>query len=395
MNAEEQKQSVMEHYDRVAKNAESCCGPKKCGCGGNSNVEVFQFRSTKDSAGVVAQETDLGLSCGAPTEFAEFAPGQTVLDLGSGAGIDVFLAAREVGSTGMVIGLDMTDSMLERANAAKEKFGFTNVEFRKGEIESMPVEPNSIDRILSNCVINLVPDKNKAFAEIYRVLKPGGKFIISDMVSLLPIPDQLRKDAELWAMCISGALEKDEYMAVVHKAGFVHAQIISEKKYPLPEGVSFPIVSITVKGMKPSGASVRLANEHDYSAIEALLSEAALPIEGVRGNLKSFFAAEQNGVIIGVGGLEQYGDHALLRSLVVAGNYRGSGIGTLLHDALMDQAKQLRIKTLVLLTTTASKYFERKGFRTIDRAALTGPVTQSIEFTSACPSFAICMIKEL
>ncbi|HVN48917.1 MAG TPA: arsenite methyltransferase, partial [Bacteroidota bacterium] len=282
MNAEEQKQNVKEHYDRIVKESATCCGPKSCGCGGNSNVEVYLFRNEQDRATDVAKETDLGLSCGAPTEYAEFSAGQTVLDLGSGAGIDVFLAAKEVGSTGNVIGLDMTDSMIERANAAKEKFGFRNVEFRKGEIEAMPLESNSIDRVLSNCVINLVPDKRKAFAEIFRVLKPGGKFIISDIVALQPIPDQLRKDAELWASCISGAIEKKEYMQIIDDAGFQNAKIISEKQYPLPEGISFPVASITVKATKQMNTVIRPASDVDEKRIAELLTDAHLPTEGIQ-----------------------------------------------------------------------------------------------------------------
>jgi ubiquinone/menaquinone biosynthesis C-methylase UbiE/N-acetylglutamate synthase-like GNAT family acetyltransferase len=383
----------MEHYDRIAKGAGSCCAPKSCGCGGNSNVEVYLFRNEQDRATDVALETDLGLSCGAPTEFAEFASGQTALDLGSGAGIDVFLAAKEVGSTGKVIGLDMTDSMIERANAAKDKFGFYNVEFRKGEIEAMPIDSNSIDRVLSNCVINLVPDKYKAFSEIYRVLKPGGKFIISDMVSLLPIPDQLRKDAELWAACISGALEKDDYMRIVREAGFQNANIISEKKYPMPEGVSFPIVSITVKATKPVNAVIRPAKESDCSTITTLLTDAKLPTGGVREHLATFLVAEDKGTVVGEAGLELYGDTALLRSVVVASNLRNSGIGSALYNDIMRLAKELHATQFVLLTITADKYFERKGFVKIDRSTLTGPVTQSLEFTSACPSSAICMKK--
>ena len=159
-----------------------------------------------DENAPIIEAADLGLGCGTPGAFADLEKGMTVLDLGSGAGIDVFLAAQEVGPLGKAIGLDMTDEMIKRANANRQKLGILNTEFRKGEIEDMPIESNSVDRILSNCVINLVPDKRKAFSEMYRVLKKGGKFTISDIVSIGEIPESVRSDMQLWAGCVSGAI---------------------------------------------------------------------------------------------------------------------------------------------------------------------------------------------
>jgi amino-acid N-acetyltransferase len=190
-------------------------------------------------------------------------------------------------------------------------------------------------------------------------------------------------------------LEKDEYMRIVLEAGFQNANIISEKKYPMPEGASFPIVSITVKAIKPVDTVIRPATESDYSAITALLTDAKLPREGVREHLATFLVAEDTGTVVGAAGLELYGETALLRSVVVANNLRNSGMGAVLYNDITRLAKELHAKQFVLLTTTADKYFERKGFVRIDRSTLTGPVTQSIEFTSACPSSAICMKKEL
>ena len=175
----------------------------------------------------------------------------TVLDLGSGAGIDVFVASRHVGSTGMVIGVDMTREMIDRANANKEKLKSNNVEFRLGEIEHLPVESSSVDRILSNCVINLVPDKRAAFAEMFRVLRPGGKFTVSDVVSVGQIPEAVRNDLLEWAGCVAGALEKDEYLATVREAGFADLQLSAEKPYHLDKNLSFGLRSITLSATKP------------------------------------------------------------------------------------------------------------------------------------------------
>ena len=198
----------------------------------------------------IVAAADLGLGCGTPTAFADLEPGMRVLDLGSGAGIDVFIAARAVGPNGKAIGLDMTDEMLQRARANKVKLGITNAEFWKGEIEDMPVESGSIDRIISNCVINLVPDKRKAFSEMYRVLKPGGKFTVSDIVSIGDIPDETRRNMELWAGCIAGAVDKEEYVKIVREAGFTNLVISAEKPYNLGGNASFGLASITLTATK-------------------------------------------------------------------------------------------------------------------------------------------------
>jgi ubiquinone/menaquinone biosynthesis C-methylase UbiE len=193
---------------------------------------------------------DLGLGCGTPTAFADMQPGMRVLDLGSGAGIDVFIAARAVAPTGKAIGLDMTDEMLKRARANKAKLGITNAEFWKGDIEDMPIESSSIDRIISNCVINLVPDKRKAFSEMHRVLRPGGKFTVSDVVSIGEIPDDVRRDEELWTGCIAGALDKEEYLGIVRQTGFKDLTISAEKPYNLDGDASFGLKSITLTATK-------------------------------------------------------------------------------------------------------------------------------------------------
>jgi arsenite methyltransferase len=170
--------------------------------------------------------------------------------LGSGAGIDVFISAEQVGLTGKAIGLDMTDEMLERADQNRKKLGIQNAEFRKGEIEDMPVQSSSIDAIVSNCVLNLVPEKRKAFAEMFRVLKQGGAFTVSDIVTEGIITDEYRNDPLLWSGCVSGAVEKSEYLRIIHEAGFHHIEVVDEKAYAQPAHVPFTIRSITVRARK-------------------------------------------------------------------------------------------------------------------------------------------------
>jgi SAM-dependent methyltransferase len=192
---------------------------------------------------------DLGLGCGVPTAFADLKEGYTVLDLGSGAGIDVFIAARHVGITGKAIGIDMTEAMVEKAKMNAQKIKATNVEFRLGEIEALPVESNSIDRVISNCVINLVPNKENVFREIFRVLKPGGKFTVSDIVVDGAISMEERNNAALWAGCISGAIDRKEYIDIIKKAGFTNVEIVSEKNYDYKLD-NARLNSITISGTK-------------------------------------------------------------------------------------------------------------------------------------------------
>jgi arsenite methyltransferase len=247
----DQKQAVREHYSKIAQNAGNKCGCG-CGCGSDqeSTVEITLDGLYKNADKDIVREADLGLGCGSPGKFSDLRPGMTVLDLGSGAGIDVFLAAREIGPTGKSIGLDMTDEMLELANINKQKLGMTNTEFRKGEIEQMPIDSDSVDHVISNCVINLVPDKQKAFSEIFRVLKKGGTFTVSDIVYTGEMSDEHRRDLELWASCVSGALEKSEYLRIIRDAGFSNIAVADEIAFPAPEGSPFATLSITVKATK-------------------------------------------------------------------------------------------------------------------------------------------------
>jgi arsenite methyltransferase len=195
----------------------SCCGYAD----EPSQLEtVSKMYQDPDIAGLPPEVTDLSLGCGDPVTLATLLPGQVVLDLGSGGGIDCFLAAKKVGSTGKVIGVDMTPSMIERARANKEKLGAVNVEFRLGEIENLPVADASVDVIISNCVINLSPDKPQVFREAFRALRPGGKLAVSDIVTDGPLPEAIKKDLSKWAGCVAGALEAKDYLAAIEAAGF-------------------------------------------------------------------------------------------------------------------------------------------------------------------------------
>ena len=216
----------------------------------------------------VSATAGLGLGCGIPTAGADIREGDTVLDLGSGAGNDVFVARRLVGENGSVIGVDMTEIMVEKANANKALLGYANVDFRLGDIEQLPVDPNSVDVVISNCVLNLVPDKAKAFSEMFSVLKPGGHFTVSDIVVTRPLPEAVRSAAELYVGCVAGAQVKEDYIATAQSAGFDNLTVVKEKTIDIPDDVlaasldrdelaefrnsHSTILSITLRGEKRS-----------------------------------------------------------------------------------------------------------------------------------------------
>lgn len=210
------RKAVRERYAGIAAGKPL---PVAAACCGTSGLTSFAEEGYETMEGY-ARDADLSLGCGIPTAFASLSPGETVVDLGSGAGNDAFIAARAVGREGRVIGIDMTPEMVAKARANAEKMGTENVEFRAGEIEALPIETGSIDAVISNCVLNLVPNKKKAFAEIHRILKPSGRFIVSDVVLEGDLPADVRRNAELWAGCVSGALQKEEYLSIARDAGF-------------------------------------------------------------------------------------------------------------------------------------------------------------------------------
>lgn len=252
MKADKIKKSVKDRYSRIARDNTSCCSS----CYSNNfdiTVQAKRIGYSKGELERIPEESVLGLGCGNPTAVAELKEGERVLDLGAGAGIDVFLAAHRVGPNGIVIGVDMTEEMVNRAKKAAKKYGYKNVEFRLGEIEKIPVDDNSIDVIISNCVINLSPDKLKTFREAYRVLKPGGRILISDLVTESALPEKIKRNFDAWAACVSGALVKQEYIEIIKKAGFTNVHIVHEDAYYEPElnsGLNGKITSIKVKAYK-------------------------------------------------------------------------------------------------------------------------------------------------
>ncbi|PCJ22869.1 MAG: arsenite S-adenosylmethyltransferase [Flavobacteriales bacterium] len=266
-NAEELKEIVKEKYSEIAnqtkqENEESCCG-----VGGCCTVDYAVFAEDYSKLGGYNADADLGLGCGIPTEFAQINEGDTVLDLGSGAGNDCFVARELVGESGKIIGVDMTDVMIDKARENAEKLNFNNVEFRKGDIENLPVGGNRVDVVISNCVLNLVPDKKKAFCETYRVLKPGGHFSVSDVVLKGELPESLKNDAEMYAGCVSGAIQMVDYLNIIHNSGFEKISVQKEKMVILPDEIlakylneeelkqynneDFGIFSVTVYAQKP------------------------------------------------------------------------------------------------------------------------------------------------
>jgi arsenite methyltransferase len=223
MESDQIKVAVTEQYGKVAR-GEATCG-SLCGCTENAEGLAITFGYSADELATLPEGANLGLSCGNPQAVAALRPGETVLDLGSGAGFDCFLAAGKVGPTGRVIGVDMTDAMLEKARANGLKASLSNVEFRKGDIEALPVDDASIHVVISNCVLNLVPDKDRAFVEIQRVLKPGGRLAMSDMAWETEPPSAVRNDMEALVGCIGGALVLDDYMSRLKRAGFSRVEV--------------------------------------------------------------------------------------------------------------------------------------------------------------------------
>jgi len=222
------KEEIRNKYGTIARTSGSCCGPaSSCGSSPASDASK-KVGYSDDEISAAPDGANLGLGCGNPVAIASLRQGETVLDLGSGGGFDAFLAAKKVGPAGRVIGVDMTPEMIERARANAKRGGYSNVEFRLGEIENLPVDDNSVDVIISNCVINLAPDKGRVFAEALRVLKPGGRFMVSDTVMIRPLPETIQKSVAAYVGCISGALMKEEYLSMLRAAGFAKAEIVKD-----------------------------------------------------------------------------------------------------------------------------------------------------------------------
>ena len=276
MRKKEIKKVVRESYAKIARKQSSCCTPVSSCCGGTRLAEDISTKVGYSEAELkaVPEGADLGLGCGNPVALASLRAGETVLDLGSGAGFDCFLAANKVGNGGKVIGVDMTPEMVEKARENARKGNYRNVEFRLGEIENLPVADKFVNVVISNCVINLSPDKERVFKEAFRTLKPGGRLMVSDIVLLKEHPDFIKNSIEAYIGCISGAVMKTEYIETIKAAGFQDVRIIDETSFPIecmandptakaivellkipPEKVrefASSVVSVTVHGVKPN-----------------------------------------------------------------------------------------------------------------------------------------------
>ncbi len=288
--AEQIKTVVREKYSEIALQDKGCNEASCCGVGTPGTYTIMSDSYTELEG--YNPDADLGLGCGLPTQFAQIQAGDTVLDLGAGAGNDAFVARAETGATGKVIGVDFTPTMIRRARENAEKLNFHNVEFRQGDIEDLPVSDNSVDVVVSNCVLNLVPDKPKVFQEIMRVLRPGGHFSISDIVLVGDLPDTLRNTAEMYAGCVSGAIQMDEYLDIIRQTGFENMKVQKQKPILIPDDILLEyltpevlkafvasktgIFSITVFAEKPGGDPAQKAAKGEKRKVEMrnLASEA-------------------------------------------------------------------------------------------------------------------------
>ncbi len=230
------RKTVRDEYAALARgDADACCGPPSCCDAPADGATTNMIGDAYDDVDGYVADADLQLGCGVPTEHARLAAGQTVVDLGSGAGLDAFVARRIVGETGRVIGVDFAPEMVAKARANAEQLGVDNVAFVEGDIENIPLDADTADVVLSNCVLNLVPDKARAFAEMYRILRPGGHFCVSDIVSRGALPDAIRRSAELYAGCVAGALEEDAYLGLLETAGFADVEVPARRRIEIPD----------------------------------------------------------------------------------------------------------------------------------------------------------------
>lgn len=356
------RDQVQRHYgERVTRN-EGCCAPPIGG------MEVPSF------------------GCGAPTEFADLEPGETVLDLGSGAGLDCFRAAEKVGETGRVVGVDMTPAMLARARQGAAQLGLAQVEFREGYIEALPVETESIDVVISNCVVNLSTDKDAVLAETYRVLKPGGRVAFSDTVRAAVHADQAERMTEAgWCACEDGAEDAERYRARLTKAGFIGVAVSDDGP---PEGV----YSARVEAAKPLVRAAEMDSGGDSAAVRELLTASGLPLAGLEHT--RLWVLEMD-ALVGVAGFERYGIFALFRSLAVVPEARGRGIAAALLRHLLTLLKTDGVTEVYGLTTTIPNWLLRLGFEETTKDAFPPELARSEQLRGACPGSARAFRKVL
>jgi N-acetylglutamate synthase-like GNAT family acetyltransferase/precorrin-6B methylase 2 len=427
------KDAVKSRYAKALQSTSSCCGPsapQTSSCCGPTAVEqhgtlVKIAGYDKDELSrLPADAVQNSFGCGNPLAFAGVQPGQVVLDIGSGAGIDCFLAAEKVGPAGKVIGLDMTPEMVERARQNARVVGVANVEFRFGDAEKMPVEDASVDWVISNCVINLSPDKPAVFGEIARILRPGGRISISDIVAQ-ELPESVRQSRDAWTGCLAGAISEEQYIKGLKAAGLREVGVTSRVVYDasqlkglfastccgvgeaagcdaaaLAEAAAGKIWSARFEGVRPHPASVlgeiviAPARAEDLPAIERLLTEGDLPTD-VGPHLSAFLVARHQGSVVGCGGMEVRGADALFRSLAVSPAYRGSGLGRRLYEALVERARGEGVERAYLLTTTIASLAGSWGFRRIDRDKVPAAIRETTQFRGDCCASAVAMWQDL
>ncbi len=433
------KEAVRQRYARaIQKPSTSCCGPApsqpvqaKSSCCGPAATETMKGSLVK-SAGYGEEElgrlpadaVQNSFGCGNPLAFAGVTPGQVVLDIGSGAGIDCLIAAERVGPTGLVIGLDMTPEMLERGRQNARGAGAANVEFRLGEAEKMPVADASVDWVISNCVINLSPDKPAVFREIARVLKPGGRISISDIVAE-DLPAAIRESRDAWTGCLAGAISEAAYMQGLEAAGLRGVRATSRLVYDagqlqglfgdsacgitpgacgdgaaLAREATGKIWSARFEGVKPYPAStaeevvIESAKPDDLPSIRALLNDETLPADA-EPHLGDFLVARHQGRVVGCVGMEIRESDALFRSLVVTPAYRGLGLGRRVYETLAAHARTRGIERAYLLTTSIESLAEAWGFRRIDRAEVPERIRATSEFRGSSCASAVAMWQDL
>jgi len=252
MNNQDIKAVVKDRYGKIARGEQTFCCPT---CGPTTTDQCLAVGYTAADLRLVPEMAILGVGCGNPTALADLKEGETILDLGSGAGLDVFLAANKVGKGGRVIGVDLTEDMVARGRQLAQEHGYDHVEFRQGDIEHLPVDSATVDVIISNCVINLTPDKLASFKEIHRVLRPGGRILIADLVTAVDLPPDVRASAAAWADCLAGAMAKEAYLETIRRAGFADVTVVSESPYETPgmdERLRGKIISVKVRAFKGS-----------------------------------------------------------------------------------------------------------------------------------------------
>jgi ubiquinone/menaquinone biosynthesis C-methylase UbiE len=254
MNEDEKRKIVREGYAKIAKQKSSCCAPAPSCCGGTDTREDMSKKIgyTEEDLKAAPEGANLGLGCGNPVALASLKEGETVLDLGSGAGFDCFLASSKVGDRGKIIGVDMTPEMVEKARDNARKGNYANVEFRLGEIENLPIGDNSVDAVISNCVINLSPNKKRVFQESFRALRPGGRLMVSDIVLLKELPEEIRNSVAAYIGCVAGAVTKKEYLEAIQATGFEETRVLSEATFPTELLANDPTAREVAKNLKLS-----------------------------------------------------------------------------------------------------------------------------------------------